>query len=142
MNLPKDMDQTPRITNAFDIDIDFFCKINKFEYTDQKSALSIFDNKGMSGCIYHPKQLLNYFSNIIFIKFLEEFYVFHGNTIHSLPEFTRNHMYDSSFDYLCDLSIVNKFDTLNDNYKLIILVFIGNEELGIDLINYIIKLTN
>ena len=139
MNLSKNMDQTSSISNAFDIDIDFFCKINKFQYTDSKSALSIFENKGMQGYIYHPKQLLNYFPNIIFIKFLEEFYVFHENIIHSLPDFTRNHMYDSSFDYLCDLSIKNKFDTLNKNYELIILVFIGNEELGIDLLNYIIK---
>jgi len=139
MDLSKEMDQTQRVPNAFDIDIVFFCKVNKFEYTDTKSALSIFENKGMSGYIYHPKQLLNYFPNIIFIKFLEEFYVFHGNTIHYLPDFTRNHMYESSFDYLCELSITNKFDTLNDNYKLIILVFIGNEELGIDLINYIIR---
>lgn len=139
MNLSKDMSQTAQIPNAFDIDLIFCCKVNKFEYTDIKSALTIVQQQCMRGYIYHPKQLLNYFPNMIFITFLEEFYIFHENRIYSLPSFTKKYIYDSSFDYLCNLSISKKFDTLNNKYKLIILVFIGNEELGIDLINYIIR---
>ena len=139
MNLSKDMNLTQQIPNAFDVDFNFFCKVNKFEYTDAKSALAIVQQKSIYGYIYHPKQLLNYFPNIIFIKFLEEFYILHDNTIHYLPNFTHKYIYNSSFEYLCDLSITKKFDTLNDKFELVILVFIGNEEIGIDLLNYIIK---
>jgi len=139
MNLPKDMDLTQTIPNAFDIDIDFFCNTNRVKYTDKKSALAIVQQQSMLGYIYHPKQLLNFFPNMIFIKFLKEFYILHENIIYSLPDFTKQYMYESSFDYLCDLSINKKFDTLNNKYELIILVFIGNEEVGLDLLNYIIK---
>jgi hypothetical protein len=133
------MDLTKSITNAFDIDLYFFYKVNNLEYTNKTSALTIVQQQYMRGYIYHPKQLLNYFPSMIFIKFLKELYIFHENTIHSLPDFTQKYMYESSFDYLCNLSISKKFDTLNDKYDIIILVFIGNEELGIDLINYIIR---
>jgi hypothetical protein len=139
INLPKESSQTKSNPNAFDIDLDFFCKVNNFEYINKTSALTIVQQQCMRGYIYHPKQLLNYFPNMIFIKFLEELYVFHENEIHSLPGFTQKYFYESSFDYLCNLSISNKLDMLNDKYELIILVFIGNEELGIDLIDHIIR---
>ena len=139
IKLPKEIAQTQSIPNAFDIDLDFFCKVNKFECINKTSALTFVQRQCMQGYIYHPKQLLNYFPNLIFIKFLEEIYVLHESTVYSLPDFTKKYIYDSSFDYLCNLSIAKKFDTLNDKYELIILVFIGNEELGIDLLNYVIR---
>ena len=139
IKLPKEIEQTQSIPNAFDIDLDFFCKVNNFEYINKTSVLTIVQQQCLRGYIYHPKQLLNFFPNMIFIKFLEEFYILHENAIHSLPSFTQKYIYDSSFDYLCNLSISKKFDTLNDKYELIILVFVGNEELGIDLVNYIIR---
>jgi hypothetical protein len=137
--LPKELSQTESNPNAFDVDLDFCCNLNKFEYVDKKAALTIVKQQCMQGYIYHPKQLLNYFPNMIFIKFLEEFYILHENAIHSLPGFTQKYIYNSSFEHLCNLSISKKFDTLNDKYDIIIMVFIGNEELGIDLINYIIR---
>ena len=139
IKLPKESAQTKSIPNAFDIDLDFFCKVNNFEYINKTAALTIVQQQCMRGYIYHPKQLLNYFPNMIFITFLEELYILHENTIHSLPGFIQKYVYDSSFDYLCNLSIAKKMDTLNDKYELIILVFIGNEELGVDLLNYIIR---
>ena len=139
IKLPKEASQTQSIPNAFDIDIYFFCKVNRIEYTDNKSVLAIIKQQSMRGYIYHPKQLLNFFPNMIFIKFLKELYISHENEIHSLPGFAQKYIYNSSFDYLSDLSITKKFDTLNDKYELIILVFIGNEELGVDLLNYIIR---
>lgn len=139
IKLPKEIAQTQSIPNAFDIDLYFFCKVNNFEYINKTLVLTIVQQKCMQGYIYHPKQLLNLFPNMIFIKFLEEIYLLHENAIHSLPDFTKKYIYDSSFDYLCNLSIAKKFDTLNDKYELIILVFIGNEALGVDLLNYIIR---
>ena len=139
VNLPKETAKTQSIPNAFDIDLYFFCKVNKVEYINKTSALTIVHRQCMQGYIYHPKQLLNYFPNIIFIKFLEDIYTLHENIILSVPDFTQKYIYDSSFDYLSNLSIAKKFDTLNDKYELIILVFIGNEEVGLDLLNYIIR---
>ena len=77
INLPKEANQTQSISNAFDIDLDFFFKVNKLEYINKTSALTIVKQQCMKGYIYHPKQLLNYFPNLIFIKFLEEIYVLH-----------------------------------------------------------------
>jgi hypothetical protein len=139
IKLPKEISQTQSIPNAFDIDLEFFCKVNKFEYINKTSSLTIVKQQCMQGHIYHPKQLLNYFPNIIFIKFLEDIYVWHEKTILPLPDFTKKYIYDSSFEYLSNLSIAKKVDTLNDKYELIILVFIGNEELGVDLLDYIIR---
>jgi hypothetical protein len=138
-NLSKDIAQIKHIPNAFDIDLDFFCKVNKFEYINKTAALTIVQQKCMQGYIYHPKQLLNYFPDLIFITFLKEIYILHENTILPLPDFAQKYIYDAYFDSLCNLSISKKFDTLNNKYDIIILVFIGNEELGIDLLNYIIK---
>jgi len=140
-NLPKELAQTQSIPNAFDIDLRFFCKVNKIECVNKTSALSIIKKQYMQGYIYHPKQLLNFFPNMIFIKFLKEFYIFHEKKIHYLPSFTQKYIYDASFDSLSNVLITKKFDTLNDKYDIIILVFIGNEELGIDLLNHIIKYT-
>jgi len=139
VNLPKEIAKTQSIPNAFDIDLDFFCKVNNIEYINKTSALTIVQKQCMRGYIYHPKQLLNFFPNMIFIKFLKEFYIFHENKIHYSPKFIKKYIYDSSFDYLSNLLITKKFDTLNDKYQLVILVFIGNEEVGLDLINYIIR---
>lgn len=139
IDVPKKASQTKSIPNAFDIDLGFFIKVNNFEYVNKTSALTMVYNKSMQGYIYHPKQLLNFFPNMIFIKFLKELYILNENVIYSLQGFTHKYIYNSSFDYLCKLSIAKKFDTLNDKYELIILVFIGNVEIGLDLLNYIIR---
>jgi hypothetical protein len=134
-----EMDLTNKIPNAFDIDLYFFCKVNNFERFNKTHALIYFDKIGFSGFIYHPKQIINFFPKIHFFNFLQNIYLLHDKNIYSVQDFVNKHFYHSSFEYLCELSIKKKYDTLNDNYDFIILVFIGNEIIGIDLINKIIQ---
>jgi hypothetical protein len=56
-----------------------------------------------------------------------------------VQDFANKYLYNSDFDIISDLLIKKKYDCLNDNYELLIIVFIGNINIGIDLINKIIK---
>lgn len=136
---PSIMDQTSTIPNAFDIDLYFFCKVNNFEYLNKISALINFDKISVSGFIYHPKQIKNFFPKIQFYNFLQNIYVCHDKIIYNVQDFTNKYLYNSTFDYLCDISIKKKYDSLNDNFNIILLVFIGNETVGLDLINRIVS---
>lgn len=134
-----DMDFTHKIPNAFDIDLYFFCKVNSFDCSDKLDALIHFNKNGFLGFIYHPKQILNFFPKIHFFNFLQNIYLLHDKNIYSVQDFVNRHFYHSTFEYLCELSIKKKYDSLNDNYDFIILVFIGNETIGLDLISKIIQ---
>jgi len=134
-----EMDQTSKNPSAFDIDLYFFCKVNNFEYYSKSSALVNFDKNGISGFIYHPKQIKKFFPKTYFLYFLHNIYIYYDKSIYNVQDFTNKHFYQSSFEYICDLSIKQKYNSLNDNFDIILLVFIGNETIGIDLINKIIQ---
>jgi hypothetical protein len=138
-NLPLVYNNNNKIENAFDVDLKFFCYINNIEYINHNNALIYLYKIGLDGFIYHPKQLLNIFGDIEFYKFLKNIYTFYNKKIYTIKDFVNKYIYNSSFDFISDLTIKKKFDTLNDNYNTILLVFIGNEEIGIDLINRIIN---
>jgi hypothetical protein len=124
--------------NNFDIDLYFFCKANNFEY-NKNLSLKYVKNIGLYGFIYHPNQLLNIFPNLIFYHFLNNIFVFYNKTIIPVQDFVQKNLYTLEFDIMSDLLIKKSYSCLNDNYNLLILVFIGNENIGIDLINKIIK---
>jgi hypothetical protein len=124
--------------NAFDIDLEFFCLTNNITYVNNKIALEYINKIGLDGFIYHPKQLLNIFGNIEFYRFMKNIYAFYDSKFYTIQYFTNTYIYNTTFDYMADLLIEKKFDTINDNYDTLLLVFIGNEELGINLIKKII----
>lgn len=136
---PQNFDKTPIISNAFDIDLYFFCKVNNIEYINNKSALSYLFKIGLDGFIYHPKQIINYFPDIVFYSFLNNIYVFYLNKILTVQEFTNKYIYNISFDEFSNMLIRKKYDSINDNYDAMILVFIGDEKIGIDLIQKLIE---
>jgi hypothetical protein len=126
--------------NAFDIDLYFFCKANNLQYINDTIALNYINKLALDGFIYHPKQLLNIFPKIFFYTFLDNIYVIEKyNIIEPLQQFVNNKLYNSNFNILTDLLINKKYSCLNDNYNILLLVFIGDEEIGIDLIERIIK---
>ncbi len=128
------------IANAFDIDLRFFCHINNIVYVNNANTLEYIKKMGLDGFIYHPKQLYNLFGDdLILYKFLNNIYTFYGNKIYTIQDFANKYIYNVEFEYLCDLLIQKKYDTINDNYDTILLVFLGNEEIGIDLLNRIVK---
>jgi len=141
-NLPDGFDNTNRIPNAFDVDLYFFCKVNNIEYIDYYNALSHLKKIGLNGFIYHPKQIFNMFPDVVFYNFLKNIYVFYKNNVLTIQSFANKYIYNSSFDFISDLVIKKKYDCLNDNYDIILLVFLGDEEIGIDLINRVIKYKN
>jgi len=138
--LPFDYNKNKLIKNAFDIDIDFFCYINNIEYVNDTFTLDYIKKIALDGFIYHPKQLFNLFNdNIQLFRFLNKIYTFYNNKIYPIQEFANKYIYNVNFDYLADRLIQKKYDTINDNFDTLLLVFLGNEELGIELLNRIIK---
>lgn len=138
---PEDFNKNKKIPNAFDIDFYFFCKANNFDYTQTTDICSCFKNIGMNGFIYHPKQLRNIFSKVYLYQFMNNIYISTDINIEplSIQNFTNKYLYNISFDFLSSLLIKKTYGCLNDNFDILFLVFIGNEEVGIDLLKKIIE---
>lgn len=139
LNIHKNFNKTKQIKNAFDVDLYFFCKINNICYIDDNKTLTYLHKIGLHGFIYHPKQLENIFPNITFYKFLNNIYSFYENEILQVQYFANKYLYNSSFENIANLLLQKKYDCLNDNYDKIIIVFIGNDNIGINLIKKIIN---
>lgn len=127
------------IPNAFDIDLFFFCKVNNIKYVNDIYALSYINKIALDGFIYHPKQILNIYPKIVFYKFLDNIYTIKDNNVLPIQEFIHKYLYNLDFNLLSHLLITSKYSCLNDNYDILLMVFIGNEEIGIDLIQRLIK---
>jgi hypothetical protein len=54
--------------NYIDIDLFFYKFVNDIELYSKDDLLNHFHNNGYKGLIYHPRQLLNIFSNIVLCK--------------------------------------------------------------------------
>jgi hypothetical protein len=161
--LSLDLNDTHR--NAFDVDLYFFCKVNNIEYTNDINAINYFVKIAMDGFIYHPKQLFNIYPDILIYTFLDNIYIIDydirgnvgytnmirnedgdedashddHNIITPLYQFVNKNIYNSTFSILSNLLLHKKYSSLNDNYDILLLVFIGDEQIGIDLIQRIIQ---
>jgi hypothetical protein len=136
---PLILDLNDQRENAFDIDLYFFCKANNIEYTNDVNAINYLKKIAMDGFIYHSKQLLNIYPNCLFYNFLDDIYVINDFNTAPLYQFVNKNLYNSSFNILSNLLISKKYSCLNDNFDILLLVFIGDENIGIDLIERIIK---
>jgi hypothetical protein len=138
--LPQDFNKTPIIKNAFDIDLKFFCHVNNIKYINDYDTLSYILIIGLDGFLYHPKQLYNIFNKHINLYcFLDKLYTFYDDEICLVQDFVNKRLYNTSFDYLAQLLIKKKYDTINDNYDTLLLVFLGNPDIAVDLLTRIIK---
>ena len=140
-NKPFHFNKNNKISNAFDVDLNIFCKIHNHSYinNNENNILQIVNNKIMNGFIYHPKQLINIFPDIKIYTFLNNMYIIQKKNTYLLKDFINNHLYNLNFDELSSLLIKHKYSNLDDTNNLLLLVFIGNEEIGITLINKIIQ---
>jgi len=138
-NAPISFDKTKTIKNAFDVDLYFFSKVNNFPYSNHKEVLKYIKHVGLHGYLYHPKQLLNIFPQISFYHFLDNIYIFNKLNIFTIQDFTNRFLYNLSYDNLVDKLIKKKFCKLVEKIDLLLIVFIGNEERGLDLIERIIE---
>jgi len=128
----------PLYPNAFDVDFYFFCLTNNITYIDTKTTTAYLPNI-LDGFIYHPKQLLNIFPSIELYHFMNNLYVIHEENIQPIQQFVNTHLYHSDFDYLSNVLIKKQYDTLNDNYDILLLVFLGNETLSFDLLKRVAR---
>jgi hypothetical protein len=126
--------------NAFDVDLHFCNLVNDLRMENKYEVIKYIQLIALDGFIYHPKQLTNIFPNIKIYTFLNNIFIMYNLNIYLVSDFVRNCLYNNSYDNLTKILIKNRFYKLDSDYSsLILLVFIGNEERGKDLIEKIIE---
>lgn len=139
VNLNENYDKTKYIPNAFDIDL-FFCNnVNELNLKKEDEILKYVKNTGLKGFIYHPKQIVNIYPNIKFYTIFNSIYVKHKRQIYKANHFLNNFVYNLDYTKLTSLLISKIYEKFNKNISLLIIVFIGNEERGIDLIKKVVE---
>jgi len=142
--------------NCFDIDHYFYKYVNNIDlsnghenYGKNYLLKHIIDTGFEKGLIYHPKQIFNLFNNIynnitILTDINNNIFIKKESTINNISEiedikiFVKREIYDKDYDYFINNFIIKHENNLINN-ELFILVFIGNKDVGIDLINKIIN---
>lgn len=139
INLSSSFDKTNLIPNAFDVDIYFCNLVNKLNLKKKEEILRYIKNTGIKGNIYHPKQIVNIYTSARFFNILNNIYIKYSNCIYKADYFVENFIYKLSFEELTSKLIFKKYEKFNKNISLLVLVFIGNEEKGNDLIEKLIE---
>jgi hypothetical protein len=139
-NLDDSYSKTEVNKNAFDVDLYFCDVVNKLQMDNGYDIIKYIQLIAIDGYIYHPKQLINIFPNIKIYTFLDKIFIMYKLNIYLVTDFVNKFLYTNNYDNLTKILIKNRFDHLDSSYSaLILLVFIGNEERGNDLINKIIE---
>lgn len=137
--LPLKYNKNSTVKNAFDIDLQFCNIINNLNLNNSIDLMKYIKLIGINGFIYHPKQILNLFPNIAMFTFLNNIFIMHKLNIYSAQSFANKFLYSVPFDDFQNILIKKKHSSLNGEISLLLIVFIGNEERGIDLIHKIIN---
>jgi len=136
---PSYLNLTKTKNNAFDIDFFLYKKCNNIFIKNNEELSKHFYNYGMNGLIYHPKQLYNLYKDVNLFYFMNDIFVLKGDKIYSLIYFMNKFLYLKPFNYFMNLTIQNYYDNLSQSYSsLILLAFIGNIEVGNNLLDKII----
>ena len=130
--------------NHFDIDFLFYKKVNNLNI-DINSTTEMcyhFNNFGIYGMIYHPKQLVNIYSEIKMYHFYDKIVIKNEEKFYESSVFVNKKVYKKSFD---DFKEMTLFKVSSHNFTnevaspLLLLVFMGNIEIGTELLNKIIQ---
>ena len=126
--------------NHIDVDLNFYKQANSIELYSKNDLLEHFHNNGCYGLIYHPKQLLNIYEELDIIIFNELIHVKYNDQIFKIDKFVTDYVYNKTFTELNSLLISEKKSSLStEESDLLLLVFIGDENVGYSLLNKIIK---
>ena len=125
-------------TNHFDVDTHFYSLINNLNNKSKNDILvDIYNNGVINGLIYHQKQLLNIFPDIKIKESNNKIYILNNEISEDASVFVKRELYDMKYDWYIS-QILMKENTLVDN-NLLLIVFIGNENVGKVLLEKIIK---
>lgn len=123
--------------NYLDIDLYFYKKGNDIDLNNTDDLIQHF-HENYNGLIYHPKQLLNIYNNIKLYKSSDNILVNYEGNEYLLSDFLNIFVYKKDFNYFSNFLIKNVIYELNQS-SLLLLVFIGDYNIGINLINKIIE---
>jgi hypothetical protein len=126
--------------NYLDIDLYFYKKGNNIELNTTDDLMKHF-NENYNGLIYHPKQLLNIYKDIELFKINNNIVVNYENNKYILSDFLNKFIYKKDFNYFSNFLIKNIIYKLKSS-SLLLLVFIGDYNIGLNLINKIIEYKN
>ena len=136
--LSLELDKTPMIDNAFDVDL-YFCNIvNNLNTRVEVEILQYIRNVALNGCIYHPKQIKNIYPTAHIYTFMNVVFIEYNLILYKADEFVNTFLYEKTFNELTTNLIKNVYDNLNTSIHLLLLVFIGNITVGKTLIDKII----
>jgi len=152
--------------NHIDVDLFFYKFVNNIDINSKHDLLAHFHVNGYKGLIYHPKQLYNIFPKLNFYLINQKIYVEFKNNLVLANKFVKKKIYEKNFNYFENILIKQKYNTImteieysnsdeynnfdennnlneiiykkNSDNSLLILIFIGNEPIGQDLINKVI----
>jgi GR25 family glycosyltransferase involved in LPS biosynthesis len=125
-------------TNFIDVDTYFYSKVNDLNFTNKNETLKhIYNNGVVNGLIYHPKQLFNIFPKIRILEQNNDIYIKYNEKIEKANEFIKRELYDKDFDFYITQLQMKKNKLLDE--ELLLIVFIGNLEVGNILLDKIIK---
>lgn len=126
--------------NYLDIDLYFYKKGNNIDLNNGDDLMKHF-NENYNGLIYHPKQLLNIYGDIQLFKINNDIIVNYENNEYLLNDFLNKFIYKKDFNYFSNFLIKNFIYKLKSS-SLLLLVFIGDYNIGLNLINKIIEYKN
>lgn len=138
IRLSSSFDKTNIIPNAFDVDISFCNLVNNLNLKKKEEILRYIKTTGLKGNIYHPKQIVNIYNSATFYRILNNIYIKYSNNVYRADDFVDKFIYRLSYEDLANKLIFKKYEKFNKNISLLVVVFIGNEEKGIDLIEKLI----
>ena len=134
-NIMYDFD-TPK-WNYFDIDLDFFKHMNDLHDKSNIELMDEFIKRGMKGLIYHPQQIYNIYPTCRIIKKNNELLIAY-NGLNTVTNFINKYI-RISYDNLRRQIIKNVSNLIDKTLNILIIVFIGNEKRGLEIIEKIIN---
>jgi hypothetical protein len=128
--------------NHFDIDFLFYKTVNNLnvEINSTTELCYHFNNFGIYGMIYHPKQLFNIYSEIKIYNFYDKIVVKSEDKFYESSVFVNKKVYKKSFDDFKETTLfkISSYNFTNEVVSpLLLLVFMGNVDIGRELLDKI-----
>ena len=129
---------------CINFDLYFYKYVNNIEFSDKFKLLEHLYENAFDGLIYHPNQLKNIYENINIYKYGQKLIIENDNKLYDAKSFIEDNIYNKTVEELSDILIKCADNNFNENNKtsLLILLFIGNESIGNNIINKLIHYKN